>query len=1005
MKKNILMALCIAAMLTACKRDLDPAPEPDTLVVNVLKPSIAASASVIDMQRTDTLVLHIECSQKFSISALSWLLPDYAAAPFSTGALKPMQNGGVESAAAGAIDVRYVINTDNDDGEFGEFTITSADGTLSKTLQVALVARENVLNIQVLKPTAVDGNVTLQRGDTLILQVESSKRFSITAGAWLAVDQNTEEFRTGKLVMADGMVSSSGAGTQVVRYLERCLSADAQTADLVVRLQNGILTRNVRVTLPSFTISNNGADTLPDDVRIAITGGGSNGGQYGSNAFAKSYDGDAATFYESAEHAPVPCLLTWSLQAADRIDYLVYTPRTDNINGAINELDILVKHTGSAVFESVGSYAWGASREPSRVEFIPALENVAEVQFSVRSASTTATTVNTAEIAFYKKGTSSFDPLTLFTDASCSELRQDISLSDVNNCPVALYQHIAQQLMNPATADAYREFRIGEFGAYYNPQLDASRNKTAQYSIRDNPTGIKVDAGDELIVFVSGIPAGQNVSLKVQGLSAYTNSGYVFSSASGPSFMLANGVNKIHVPSFAAGSGLIYVQYQVNTEMPLPDKVKIHFASGCSVNGYYDSRRHTSGDYARIVGAAAYDYFDVIGKYAAITFKTAAMRSNAARGRDFIDAMDSVVWIEWKFAGLLPPPLGYGGRHRTHAYFVNLPMSEGVGAYATDYFTAYPDGTCQELANPRILLNEDGSHREVNWVLGHEHGHVNQLRPAFKWVGMTEVTNNIMANYLQTNLGDYFPSSRSTHETSRLLYSNYYETAANYYFVGSPGDVSHGGTGRDVWKQLVPFWQLHLYLTEVLGKGATPSGLYADVYEHYRSSDPNAGSRSNGEHQLEFVKVVCQKANLNLENFFRAWGFLTPVDVTLTDYGSARLQVTQAQIDAALTQIRQYPAPADAKEFQYITDANVGIFRDNAAMAAGGNWRSTTTFSHAYMPDGWTNAVAFELRDGSASGTLKAVLLMNQSGQSKAIAAGDKIYAVSAAGDRVEVPR
>lgn len=66
--------------------------------------------------------------------------------------------------------------------------------------------------------------------------------------------------------------------------------------------------------------------------------------------------------------------------------------------------------------------------------------------------------------------------------------------------------------------------------------------------------------------------------------------------------------------------------------------------------------------------------------------------------------------------------------------------------YATSYHTAYNDGTLAELCNVDKLKTS------ACWGPAHEIGHCNQTRPGLKWLGTTEVTNNIMSEYIQTTI-------------------------------------------------------------------------------------------------------------------------------------------------------------------------------------------------------------------------------------------------------------
>lgn len=75
----------------------------------------------------------------------------------------------------------------------------------------------------------------------------------------------------------------------------------------------------------------------------------------------------------------------------------------------------------------------------------------------------------------------------------------------------------------------------------------------------------------------------------------------------------------------------------------------------------------------------------------------------------------------------------------------------------------------------------------------------------------------------------------------------------------------------DWFDQVVPFWQLRLYMMDVCGK----ADFYKDVYE----ASIQAGHEkqlSSGEWQLEFVYNCCVAAKTDLRPFFSKWGYMTP---------------------------------------------------------------------------------------------------------------------------------
>jgi hypothetical protein len=65
-----------------------------------------------------------------------------------------------------------------------------------------------------------------------------------------------------------------------------------------------------------------------------------------------------------------------------------------------------------------------------------------------------------------------------------------------------------------------------------------------------------------------------------------------------------------------------------------------------------------------------------------------------------------------------------------------------------------------------------------------------------------------------------------------------------------------------------------------------------------------------------------------LTDFFGKWGFLTPIDQTMDDYGSGRFTITQSQIDAVKAEIasKNYPKPAHNNIYD-IRDDNVNSFK------------------------------------------------------------------------------
>jgi hypothetical protein len=719
------------------------------------------------------------------------------------------------------------------------------------------------------------------------------------------------------------------------------------------------------------------------DAKVAVSGGyASSPHSVNGEDFSKSYDGDHSTMYHSNYNGTqYPITLTYELSNASVVDYAIYYPRQNGRNGLFKKVEIWVKDVaGSEV--KVMDKDFRGEEGATRIDFEPALRSVATIRFVVNSSvgDEGRAFASCAEMEFYRKNTGGFDPLTLFTDASCSELKPDVRQADIDACPSRFFKNMASSMQ----AGSYpRSFRIAAYSAYPDPAEDAAKNKTNKRSRFDNPTGIAVNKGDTLVMLVSGMENGYSAYLKIQDLDGESEGKNFYNN--GAAYTFSNGVNVIA----ADNAGLLYVVY-FRPDYATAPKLKVHFATG-TVNGYYDSQQHTAEQWSALLANASYKYFDVLGKRVHLTFPTESFRVyTKTRGRELVELYDSLVYLEESFMGLLPEPKGYGYTEHSNPMRNRVYMVVIYNSFmnATDYRTAYSVGTMNTVCDVSALKNENNTTRDAIWGPAHEIGHVHQTRPGFEWLGMTEVTNNLHSIYVQANVhGNHDPAVNTRLQKESMVseggYLNRYEKAMNLYFLDS---TPHNKPNLDVFCKLVPLWQLHLYLTNVAGKtGRHGAGFYEDIYQAVREDMADAG-RTAGEHQLEFVKTVCRTAQLNLEDFFALYGFLTPIDEDIEDYGTGRVTVTQAQISQTLTYIRQWSKPATKGAIQYITDENVEKYKSGEGI------------------------VAYELREKSepesATGALKRVYVYTKSRESvmpkliPSVPTGQSLYAVDVNGNR-----
>lgn len=567
-----------------------------------------------------------------------------------------------------------------------------------------------------------------------------------------------------------------------------------------------------------------------------------------------------------------------------------------------------------------------------------------------------------------------FDPLTLFTDQTCSVLKTGVTEKDIKACKSDFHKNIALYLK----AGKYpSEFRIQEYKAYPHPDMQAKTNKTSPYSLLDNPTGMAIGSGEELVIFV-GETNGQKIQIRIQDLATPGDDGF----NSSISYALNEGVNQIYAPK----KGLIYIMYHTeNFENAHP--VKIHIASG-HVNGYFDLTKHSGSDWKRLRDAAKEPYFDVIGKYAHITFPTKDFILYTPDGKALIEAYDKIVESEMMLMGLFK----YNKVFKNRMYF-NVTYRGYM--YATSYHTAYNESTMPELCDVNKLTSSS------IWGPCHEVGHCNQTRPGLKWHGTTEVTNNIMSMYLQNSIFKL----NSHLQTTKLNDGSPNRYAKAWTEIIAANAPHCDFKSNDVFCKLVPFWQLELYFGNVLGQ--TPlqqddkGGFYPDVYEHVRTN-PDLGTA--GEQQTEFVYICSQIAKMDLTDFFSKWGFLTPVETTIDDYGSKQIKVTQARIDEIKQRIASLNYPKPNVALEYITDNNWKLYKDIQPVIEGQSVRSGNTLK---MTD-WKNVVAYEVtnKEGKKIFISEGILLPDTTASftiNTDWEEGFKVYAVSASGERTEV--
>lgn len=692
---------------------------------------------------------------------------------------------------------------------------------------------------------------------------------------------------------------------------------------------------------------------LPSDEQVKVVSGTASSAETGhSQGIEKSFDGDLSTIYHSAWNNGAqnyfPITLTYNFAEPSDVDYILYHPRGDgNYNGYFKQVEIQYSEDGTS-FQTLKTHDFEGSAAVGRVALDKTVR-AKSFRFIVRSgAGDRQGFASCAEMEFYHKGAKSFDYKSIFADDVCSELKPTVTDQQIEQISDPFFRNLAFFIKG---GKYDKEFRVADFKPWLHPEVMARHNKTFASSLLDNPTGIAVQAGEDLIVFVGDTHGIKQLTLRVQNLDKPGGDGF----GDPVQYPLYPGMNRLKMQK----PGLCYVLYHTKDKAALPTlkPIRMHFATG-TVNGYYDSQNPKLKDrWQELLGKASNKYFDVLGKHCHLTFETQAFRSYTPEGRELTKTYDSIVYNEWILHGVLK----YKREPQNRMY---LHVMYHAFMYATWYHTAYVSGTQETILDPSKM--RDPKSQGAAWGPAHEIGHTNQTRPGLLWHGMTEVTVNIPSEYITTYVFGQ-PSRLQAEKLGEYYDNNRYTKGFNAVLVPE-APFSKAG---DVFCQLIPFWQLELYFGKTLGR--TPrkqadglSGFYPDLYEYLRN---NPDLPTAGEQQTEFPFVASKIAGVDLTPFFERWGFFRPVNMQINDYGDAQMTVTADRAAQVKARIAALKLPKLDVALEYITDHNSYLYKDKTIIEGGnaaqisrvenGKWAGQGKVSIT----GWKGVVAFEVYD------------------------------------------
>ena len=574
-----------------------------------------------------------------------------------------------------------------------------------------------------------------------------------------------------------------------------------------------------------------------------------------------------------------PADLVYEFEGVDRIDRMIYVPRTDGgINGTITQAEVYVKTQQDKDERMVGHFEWTADSTPKYIVFNGGLQQPLSVRMHVLSGH--GGWGSCAEMQFLKDS-ALIQSSSLFADELCTKLKDGVTSEDIKNEKTPVFRELASQLKD----GTYRtDYRVASYECYNSPSYLAEQWKTPGqcYDQMQGVTGIMMEPGKHLVM-ASNIQDSLKVYLKV--VAWYTGKIGIKFDGGRPEiqvFPLQNGANIIDFES--EWNGLAYIAYFSEGHAEECPPINIHFVGG-TINGYL-SPDMTNEQMHKMTAEAPSQFMDLVSKKVHAVWTAEGMHNycKADDGkslgyRQYMNILDSLMTWQQRVVGF--EKYGYAPKNRTllHVNFDYSPAYQwalGVSVHV--------ENESNQL-NCRSLVYDNS---ECIWGLGHEWGHQHQLKPYFNWDGINEVSNNLNTYYCVMHMGYRYEQidedKRAEMEKSIEHYLND-KTDDCLFEIEAPYDNAFG--------RLAPFLKLCNYFAN---EGGKPDFL-PDLYEAFRHADMPK-TTNVVPYVMNFIRTTSVISGYNLLPYFERFGFLRIKDFELVDYEASHYQLTQEQLDA-----------------------------------------------------------------------------------------------------------
>ena len=708
------------------------------------------------------------------------------------------------------------------------------------------------------------------------------------------------------------------------------------------------------------------------------------------HSFDDKFIADGGVPYHSkwGQSADFPVILEYYFEGNTDIDYFIY--HTNSGNGTFGKFDVYTQTKENTEYVHQGSYDFDMRNSPS-IASLKTPVKATKVKFEVHSGKNGY--VSCDEMQFFKKNkknTLEEQLLTVFTDITCSEIKPDVTQEQIEALPEFFIQ-TASALKDDSYNKWEKEFRIREYYPYSSADEWADKLMTRKYGDLDNPTGIYVNEGDEVVVLV-GNTHGQSIS--IQNIGEETSKGYAQTSVNGDIYPLKEGVNKLT----AKQTGMLFVMYNTNIQNPDAQPIKIHIPlGGGKVCGFFSLKEHqTNEKYKELIDKADYKYFCVIGNAIILYFHHKQLK--AAVPYDILSSIE--LWdnmIQWQ-QELMGIEDVYPKQMNNHIFAIS---PEGGYMWASEGRIGFVYTALGDILRKSYLMASRNS-----WGPAHEIGNVHQ--GAINWASTTESSNNLFSNYTIYKFGQNcsrgtelaVPEYAANVKKATLVFRRCVENKAWC-------DFGTDYQGEDPEMHARMNWQLWNYYHRC---GYNPQ-FFPTLFKLMREN--RVSTQDPGENQMMYARMACRAANENLTDFFERWGFFVPISMKVNQYGTYNYIVTDAMIKETKEFMKQFPAPKHA--FYYLEDRKKGdpgldttppdvgyltLFAEDMKITK----QITYTISgHQVNVQNGEQAVAFEIKENDNLkyfGTSFQFEVPNTISPDRV-----KLYAVQADGVRIEMTR